>query len=122
MELWARHLFETVQRDGGEGFSSFHLLSEEARIDIQGPWNGAVRLRKWVFGDKEHSVKGYVAEGEASVLKMIAIAHAVLFLSGRTSEPILAAALVSADRRQFEKTLAGLAAHGVSDPMAADGS
>jgi hypothetical protein len=108
MELWARHLLETVRRDAGVGFSRFQLRSEERGTDIDGPWEGAVRLRRWVFGDKEYSVKGYVAEAEASLLETIAVAHAVLYLSGHTSEPILAAALASADRQQFENKLAGL--------------
>jgi hypothetical protein len=108
MELWARHLFESVRRDGGAGFSSFYLQLEERRAEICGPWEGAVRLRKWVYGDKEYSVKGYVAEADASILAMIALAHAALDLSGKTSEPILAAALASADRQQFENALAGL--------------
>ncbi|HEV3004762.1 MAG TPA: hypothetical protein VGX78_09885, partial [Pirellulales bacterium] len=109
VELWARHLFETVRADGQEGFSDFHLWCDNRRTSIAGPWEGAVRLRRWVFGAKEHSEKGYVAEADANLLETIAAAHAKLHEARQSSEPLLAAARASAERDEFERRLAELA-------------
>ncbi|HVC96691.1 MAG TPA: hypothetical protein VND64_23640 [Pirellulales bacterium] len=108
LELWSRHLFEAVQTDGEKGFSAFQLWSENRRTSVEGPWEGAVRLRRWVFGNKERSEKGYVAEADTRLLEAVAIAHAVLHQAHQTSTPLLAAAIASADREDFEKRLADL--------------
>jgi hypothetical protein len=101
VELWARHLFETVRPGGGQGFSRFHLRYREARISIVGSWEGATRLREWTFGDKAHTQKGYVAEADAPLLRQVAVTHAQLLVADRTCEPILAAAAEAANRREF---------------------
>jgi hypothetical protein len=59
MELWARYLFEEIGVGGRGGFSSFHFRWRNNRINIAGSWQGATRLREWVFGTQEHSSKGY---------------------------------------------------------------
>src|SRR5688500_10510710 len=61
LELWARHLFETVRPDGGRGFSTFYLKAPGGRIEVDGPWEGAVRLREWIFGNSETAPGGYLA-------------------------------------------------------------
>jgi hypothetical protein len=104
-ELWARHLFETVRPDGGKGFSRFHLWYPERSVEIDGDWQGAIRLREWVFGSKRIGRKGYVQEGDARLLRQIAVAHAHLVLAGQTGERILATAADAADRRDFEARL-----------------
>ena len=106
MELWARHLFETVRLDGSSGFSRFSLQFGPDRVDIEGPLEGQVRARAWVFGTKEHADAGYVAAADADVLKRIATAHARLIQAGATSEQILAAAVESLDWNDCEKRLA----------------
>jgi hypothetical protein len=58
-----------------------------------------------VFGTKEHAEKGYVAEAHTNVLERIAATHAVLSQAGRTSEPILSAALTSSDWSECEDRL-----------------
>lgn len=108
MELWARHLFETVRPSGSKGFSRFHVRWEGAWAEIDGDWEGATRLRQWVFGAKQRSQRGYVEEGDAHLLEKIAVAHAHLILSGQTCEQILAAAAAAQDRQDFETRLSGL--------------
>ena len=108
IELWARHLFETVRPEGGRGFSRFHLRwAQTGGIAIDGSWEGASRVREWVFGKKEHTRKGYVKEGDARLLEKIAVAHANLILAQRSCEEILEAAAAAKDRRDFESGLSG---------------
>lgn len=108
MELWARHLFETVRPGGRRGFSRFHLRWEGNWTEIDGGWEGATRLREWVFGAKQHSRKGYVGEGDARLLEKIAITHANLISANQTCEQILAAAGAARDRQDFEIRLSDL--------------
>lgn len=110
-ELWARHLFETVRPDGGEGFSRFHLRWEPAQlVHIRGDRKGAIRLRAWVFGRQTHTRVGYVEAGDARLLSQVAAAHAHLLLAGGTSEQLLAAAAEAQDRKDFERRLLALRA------------
>jgi len=106
MELWARHLFETVRPGGGQGFSRFHLRWEPAQfVQIRGDREGATRLRAWVFGEQEHTERGYVGAGDGRLLSQIAAAHAGLLGTGRSGEEILAAAAQARNRRDFERYL-----------------
>lgn len=106
-ELWARHLFETVRADGSQGFSRFNLWWKQRSesVVIAGDWGGMVRLRKWLFGEKQRMSRGYVGEADAGLLLRIVTAHAHLTLAGQTSEPIFSAAMASADRKDFEDRL-----------------
>jgi hypothetical protein len=107
--LWAHHLFETVRPGGGEGFSHFHLRWEAGRfVRIEGDRAGATRLRAWVYGRKEHTRRGYVAAGDARLLRQSATVHALLLLAGRSSAEVLAAAAEAADRRDFDRRLQAL--------------
>jgi hypothetical protein len=108
MELWARNLFETVRPGGSKGFSRFHLWWEGTHTDIEGNWEGAVRLREWVFGTKKHSHKGYIEEGDARLLEKIAVIHANLALADQSCQQVLATAAAAVDRRVFEVQLLGL--------------
>ena len=108
IELWARYLFETVRPGGKKGFSRFHLRWDGGWADIDGSWKGATRLRKWVFGAKAYSRKGYVAEGDIGLLEKIAVTHANLILDNRSSKQILEAAAGSASRQDLEVRLSGL--------------
>ena len=108
MELWARHLFETVRPGGGKGFSRFHIRWEESWAEIDGDWEGATRLREWLFGAKKHSQRGYVEEADTHLLEEIALTHAILISADQTSEQILAAAAAAQDRQDFEKRLSRL--------------
>jgi len=110
-ELWARHLFSTVRMGGWEGFSHFNLwwTQEQKSVRVRGPWDGMVRLREWIFGDKQRLTRGYVEEGDRVLLKRIAAAHGCLIVAGQSSEVILRAAKDSADRDDFDRRLESLA-------------
>jgi hypothetical protein len=108
-ELWARHLCETVQADGSRGFSRFNLWWAPRSIQIAGDWQGAARLRHWVFGEQTHIRQGYVESGDTDLLRQLAAAHAHLVLAGQSSELILLAAMAAADRPDFKRRLADLA-------------
>jgi hypothetical protein len=108
IELWARHLFETVQANGQKGFSRFNLWWKQKgqSIEIVGAWAGLIRLREWVFGDKRQAREGYVKDGDEELLAKLAVTHANLILAGQTSEIILEAAGTSGSRKDFETRLA----------------
>ena len=106
-ELWARHLFETVQADGQQGFSRFNLWwkQEKKSVAVAGEWSGMVRLRQWIFGNKGQTYKGYVEEGNKALLMRVAALHGCLILTGQTGEKILATAAACVSRENFEKRL-----------------
>jgi hypothetical protein len=106
-ELWARYLCDTVRTGGGYGFCDFHLrlCLAEIGITVKGPWEGAVRLRQWIFGDKEYTGRTCVNEDGARLLESIAVTHAFLHLTGKSSQSILEAALSAATREAFEDHL-----------------
>jgi hypothetical protein len=110
IELWARHLFEKVRTDGKKGFSRFNLWWKQKgqSIEVVGEWEGATRVRAWVFGEKQRSYKGYVQEGDEKLLSKVAATHAALALACQTSEIILAAARIAINRKDFEARLLDL--------------
>lgn len=102
VDLWTRYLDETVQSDGGEGFSIFYLVSGLMTVRIKAdPPEGAARVREWVFA---------TSEADAALLRQIAEAHAALCEAGNSAAPILEAAVASADRGEFEQRLQSFAA------------
>jgi len=105
IELWTRHLFETVRANGQKNFSRFNLWwkQESKSIEIMGEWAGAVRLRGWVYGDKRQRNKG-----NQGLLNRIASVHKNQILNGETSEKILAAVNESETREDFEGWLLSL--------------
>ncbi|MFL7791076.1 MAG: hypothetical protein AB8I69_02970 [Anaerolineae bacterium] len=110
IELWTRHLFETVQADGQEGFSRFNLWwkQKEQSITIIGKWEGSIRVRKWIFGDNRQTYAEYTHEGDKELLMTLAVTHGNLVLDGRTSEAILAEAKAASSRKDFETRLLNL--------------
>jgi hypothetical protein len=118
VELWDRHLFETVQREGGRGFSRFNLWwKQEARsIQVVGNWDGMVKLRGWVFGNARRPGRGKLLGGRGRALLMsLGAAHSCLAVGGQTSQVILDEALASEDRSDFEARLSDLAERALSD-------
>jgi hypothetical protein len=107
VELWARHLFETVGVDGGRGFSRFNLWWKQAAKSIMviGPWDGMVQLRRWVFGDKLRAINGYIVDGDKDLLMRLARIHAYLVLAEQSSEKILETAACCVSRGDFERQL-----------------
>jgi len=105
VQLWARHLFETVRPDGQRGFSSIDLRWKQGRIEIDGDREGGKRLREWMFGKKESSYRGYAAEADQALLKKVALAHARLIERQQKAEKILATALAAKDKTDFASRL-----------------
>ena len=111
VELWTRHLFETVGVDGKRGFARFNLWwkQEEKSVQVVGPWKGMVRLRGWIFGEKRAG-RGHVEVMDKGLLAKVARVHGTLVMAGRTSEDILVAASC-ASREDFERQILDLARH-----------
>lgn len=107
IELWRRHLFETVKTDGGKGFSRFNLWWKQAgkSVEVVGEWQGQVKLRGWIFGNVKRASGGFLDEGARSLLNQVAEAHMRSILKGKTSEEILAIAKESRNRVVFENQL-----------------
>ena len=111
VELWARHLFETVRPDGRRGFSRFNLWWKQPKrsLEIVGQREGLIQLRRWVFGGGQHAGPGRAQAGDRDLLREVAAAHCKLALANQTSEAILAAAAAAANREDFETQLSRLA-------------
>jgi hypothetical protein len=107
VELWTRHLFESVSVDGEKGFSRFNLWweNEKKSITINGDWQGMQRLRKWVFGNKRTLRKGYLQDSDTELIQKIARIHGCLILDGQNSKPILTLVTNSENRDDFESHL-----------------
>ena len=104
-ELWARHLFETVLRSGGAGFSSFTLRWRDRSLAVDGSAVGALQLRQWLFGEKEQSWSGYVAEAEPILLAAFVATHARLIDRPAITEQILLLAEQFPERASFLQEL-----------------
>jgi len=105
-ELWARHLFETVQPNGSDGFSRFHLTWHGGRVHIAGSREGAKRLRGWLFGAKRESLHGYARAAEPKLLATLAATHARRIEHPGASGEMLALAEIAADAEEFSARLA----------------
>lgn len=110
MELWARYLLETVQADGQQGFSSFHLETKRGRVWIDGDPEGAKRLRGWALGNQEQTDRGHLQDADLELLGQIANSHAWLIEKNRTAKEILVLAALAADRSDFMHRLEELVA------------
>lgn len=105
-ELWARYLFETVQASGQQGFSRFHLeWGGHGFIQIEGDWQGAKRLRFWLFGNKHHSYTGYVKEADPALLEHLANSHIRLIGNPQATHHILSIAAIARDAEDFASRL-----------------
>ena len=105
VQLWARHMFETVLPDGKRGFSSFHLKWKLGRVTIDGDPTGAGRLREWLFGEKQTTYTSSVEEADPALLMRLATAHARLVERQEKADRILAMALAAEDKADFSSRL-----------------
>ena len=96
IELWDRHLSETVQANGSHGFARFNLWLKDAQrsIMIDGDWDGLVRLRGW---------KQAVGR---SFLKEVSRVHTALIQKGTNCDQICSVARDARSRLDFEQWLA----------------
>ncbi len=105
--LWTRYLRETVGADGQRGFSYFSLwlTSERRTIHVTGTWQGAVRLRKWIFEVPAHPGGSGNRPRDTELLQKVVAAHARLVRAGQRSDAILAVAAAATSRAAFERWL-----------------
>lgn len=105
MELWKRHLFETINAKGQKGFSRFNIWWEQENksIEVVGDIKGAFILRQWLSDNTSRT-----PEGNKILLERIVIAHLGLLKRGESSEKILAAANSFDNFTDFNKHLLSL--------------
>ena len=107
IELWARHLFETVRPNDQPGFSRFNLWWKQkaCSVSIVGEGVGLNRLRKWIFGNRQSTNQGYMQIADKNLLTAVASAHCRLVLANQTNEAIAVIAKTSTSRKDFEAQL-----------------
>jgi len=110
VELWARHLLETVTEIGGKGFSQFNLWceGENIGIEIEGEWGGLVKICDWIYGGEAQAGKSGSARKDVDLFKLLAVTHKTQILKGGTCDVILALAVVAETREDFIKQLVKL--------------
>ena len=106
MGLWARHLYETVQPNGLTGFAKFDLWLKKEwwLVLISGDENGQVKLRQWVYGEREPT-SNYRESADQSLLAAIAEAHAKLIKDDLDCEAIIMEAEKAKTKDDFLTTL-----------------
>ncbi|MBG0788819.1 MAG: hypothetical protein H0S79_27325, partial [Anaerolineaceae bacterium] len=102
VELWARHLFETVQPDGQIGFAKFDLWwkNEFWPVLIFGDEGGQLKIRQWVYGEGEAG-PNYLDTADRPLLRAIAETHAQLLTNELESDEIITLASKSNSRAEF---------------------
>jgi len=107
IELWARHLFETIRPNSQPGFSRFNLWWKQkaCSVSIVGEGVGLNRLRKWIFGNRQSTNQGYMQIADKNLLTAVASTHCKLVLANQTSEAIDVTAKTSTNRKDFEAQL-----------------
>jgi hypothetical protein len=102
LELWARHLYETVQPNGLTGFAKFDLWLKQEwwLVLISGDEDGQVKLRQWVYGEGKPS-SDYLESADRSLLVAIAETHAKLIENDLDCEDIIEGAEKSQTKDDF---------------------
>lgn len=103
VELWARHLYETVQRNGAFGFSRFNLWwrQQKTSIVIIGEVAGQVKIRNLVFGQRRLHSSSFLDIADTGLLELISEIHAKLVMRGQTCEEIILIARQINNREDF---------------------
>ena len=107
IELWARHLYETVQPDGFIGFSRFDLWWKQGAcsITITGDKAGQLKLRSWVYGEGWSGNQRYLDFADRDLLAIIADVHSRMILNGQKSDDLINMALPSKNKEAFIKKI-----------------
>jgi hypothetical protein len=107
IELWAHHLYETIQPNVFVGFSRFNLWwkQKECSIEIIGEMLGQVKIRQWVYGNRQSNYLGCMHIADIDLLRVIAEMHCRLVLNDETSEVIIAKALSLDTNKDFIKQI-----------------
>ena len=103
VELWRRHLYETIQPDETIGFSRFDLwwVQMEMSIRICGDLAGQAKIRRWVWAEERRIGEDYFKWADLALLNRIAQAHCSLLLINKTSEPLVSIARKSKAKDDF---------------------
>jgi hypothetical protein len=119
VELWAKFLFETVHTGSRSvagptpgsiafvefatrGFSEFGLFIDGVgSVRIDGDLEGGLKLRRWVFGTVQYTLKHAIDEAKLPVLQVIARRHARDLAVEPTAAHLLARALTARDLDAF---------------------
>jgi len=103
IELWAHHLYETIQPNGFFGFDRYNLWwkQEKRGVDIVGDLTGQLKLRKWMYGKRRSSYAGCMAIADKELIHLIAEAHSRLILLDQTSKAIVNLAIQSESKAMF---------------------
>lgn len=106
VELWARHLYETVKPDGLTGFAKFDLWWKNQfwPVRIFGDEEGQVKIRQWVYVEGETG-QNYLDTADRVLLRAIAETHAQLLRNELESDAII---LISSDSESKADFLAAL--------------
>ncbi len=107
IELWAHHLYETIQPTGFLGFDRYNLWWKQRKcsIEIIGEITGQVKLRQWVYGDRRSSAAGCMEIADKDLLRILAEAHSRLVVIEQTSELIIEKALQSGSKKAFRNQI-----------------
>ena len=107
VKLWARHLYETIQPDGSDGFSRFNLWWKQGAcsIAITGDNTGQLKLRSWVFGEGRSGDQSYMEAADQDLLAIIAEAHSRLILINQKSDELTNLALLLKNKDAFIRQL-----------------
>jgi len=103
IELWAHHLYETIQPNGFLGFDRFNIWWKQRKcgIDIVGEMAGQLKLRQWVYGEQRSGYSGCLDIADKDLLEVLAEAHSRLAMNGQTSEVIVDKAIQSNNKKAF---------------------
>ena len=103
IELWVRHLYETIQPSGILGFSRFNLWWKQhaCSINIMGEMIGQIKLRLWVFGERKVNYLGCMKIADQDILQVIAEVHSQFIIRDQTSEAIVSEVLQSNSKEEF---------------------
>ncbi|QRN84030.1 hypothetical protein JR338_04585 [Chloroflexota bacterium] len=106
VELWARHLHETVQPTGLTGFAKFDMWWKDAfwPVLIFGDEEGQVKIRQWVY-DERVAGPNYLDTADRSLLQMIAETHAQLLRNDLESDAIVSIASETESKTDFMAAL-----------------
>lgn len=105
--LWAQHLYETINSGGFIGFSRFNLWLNQQKVSIviKGDLEGQGKLRQWVFEGRsaKHATPMQIAD--EAILNLIVQFHITLGLNDQSSARIIEMACSASGRDEFMRDI-----------------
>ena len=107
IELWAHHLYETIQPTGFLGFDRYNLwwVQQNCSFEVVGDIVGQVKLRHWVYGDRRSGYAGCMEIADKDLLRILADAHSRLVIIDQKSDLIIEKVLQSDSKETFRDLL-----------------